>query len=51
MWVIEYEILANENSADEQNPCAIIIIIAPVTPQLVRVRAPAINKPMCPTDE
>jgi hypothetical protein len=51
VWVIEYDTLARINRAEEDRPCAIIIIIAPLIPQDVCVRVAAIRRPMCPTDE
>ena len=51
VWVILYEMLAKMNSADEHRPCAIIIIRAPVIPQVDMVITPAISRPMWPTDE
>lgn len=51
VWVIEYEIFAIIKRADEHRPWAIIIIRAPVIPHVDRVRAPAINSPICPTEE
>jgi hypothetical protein len=42
---------ANENMADEHNPCAIIINSVPLIPHVVIDIVPATIKPMCPTDE
>ena len=44
--VILYEMFAKINIAEEQSPWAIIIIRAPVMPQLVIVITPLINSPM-----
>lgn len=38
-------------SAEEDRPWATIIKVAPKNPILVKERAPAINSPICPTDE
>lgn len=40
-----------ENSADEHSPWAIIIIMAPAVPQVVKVIIPVIKMPMWPIDE
>lgn len=42
---------ARINRPDEQSPCAIIIIRAPVIPHVVIVIIPAISKAIWPTDE
>jgi len=39
------------NSAEEPSPWAIIIIRAPVIPQVVLVNMPASIRPICPTEE
>jgi len=49
--VIKYDILANENKAEEHKPCAIIINIAPAIPHKEKVIIPATIIPMCPIDE
>lgn len=42
---------ANENRADDDNPWAIIIRVAPIIPHCEFDRAPASISPMWPTDE
>lgn len=42
---------AKQNSAEEVNPWAIIMIKAPVKPQGVWVKIPAATRPMWLTDE
>ena len=42
---------ARMNSAEDLKPWAIIIIIAPVIPQVVIDMQPAISSPICLTDE
>ena len=49
--VASYIILAIANIPEEHRPWAIIIIRAPFRPQVELVMAPAIIKPMWPTDE
>jgi len=51
VWVISYVMLARINSAEEHNPCAIIIINPPHIAQCVLVKILASIKPICPTDE
>lgn len=51
VWVSEYDILANENKADEHRPWAIIINRAPLIPHEECVIIPATIIPMCPTEE
>ena len=41
-WDRSYIILAQENIPDEQIPCAIMTIIAPLIPHVVKDRAPTI---------
>lgn len=43
--------LAKEKSAEEHNPCAIIINIVPAIPQLDIVKVPESIRPICPTEE
>lgn len=43
--------LDKKKSADEDNPCAIIMIIAPYNPILFSVKIPVSTNPMCATDE
>ena len=43
--------LARVNIAEEQSPWAIIISMAPLTPQDDRVISPAVKIPIWPTDE
>jgi hypothetical protein len=43
--------LASLNNADEHNPCAIIIINAPLIPHIELDNIPASIKPMWPTEE
>jgi len=38
-------------SAEEDRPWAIIMRVAPRNPIAEKERAPAINRPMCPTEE
>lgn len=49
--VVSYKELARANSAEEQKPWAIIIIKAPSHPQICIVIIPAVNRPICPTEE
>ena len=49
--VVSYRQLASANSAEEQNPWAIIIIMAPSHPQICIVIIPAVSSPICPTEE
>jgi hypothetical protein len=44
-------ILASLNRADDTSPWAIIIASLPYRPIVVFDITPAINKPICPTDE
>ena len=46
-----YVKLAKANNAEEQNPCEIIKIKAPLNPHVVLLIAPASIKDMCPTEE
>lgn len=43
--------LARANIAEEQRPCATMRDSAPDQPHCVFDIVPAINSPMCPTDE
>lgn len=51
VWVNSYVVLARRNSAEEDNPCAIIMARAPCHPQSVEVRIPARRIPIWPIDE
>ena len=51
VWVIEYEIFAKINRAEDDSPWAIIIIIAPLIPHFLMERTPAISNPIWPTEE
>lgn len=51
VWVISYDILAKEKSAEDLNPCAIIIVKAPIKPHEELDNMPASIKPIWPTDE
>jgi len=42
---------ARANNADEHSPCAIIRVKALFQPQEVLDIIPAVNSPICPTDE
>ena len=39
------------NNAEDLNPCATIIAIAPIIPHFVEVMVPPNINPICPTDE
>lgn len=43
--------MARQNIPDDTIPCAIIISMAPIKPQLVKDKTPTIKMPICPTEE
>lgn len=49
--VVSYIELASANRAEDERPWATIIIIEPSQPQIELVIKPAVNKPICPTEE
>lgn len=51
VFVVSYNVLASANRAEEENPCAIIIIMVPSQPQMEFDIRPATSKPIWPTDE
>jgi hypothetical protein len=51
VFVVSYVMLAMAKSAEEQRPCAIIIVILAFHPQFVPVINPVVISPICPTDE
>lgn len=51
MLVVSYVMLAIENRAEEERPWAIIMKEAPQNPICEYLKAPAIRRPMCPTEE
>jgi len=51
VWVNSYDKLAKINSAEDLNPCAIIIISALDMPHDVLASIPVNINPICPTDE
>lgn len=51
VWYLKYKSFTNKNRADEDNPWAIIIIIAPVNPIKLNENKPVNTNPICATDE
>lgn len=51
VWYLKYKSFVNKKRADDDNPCAIIIIIAPVRLIELRVNKPVRTNPIWATDE
>lgn len=51
VWYLKYKSFTRRNKAEDDKPCPIIMIIAPVNPIVFNVNSPVNTKAMCATDE